>query len=54
VCDHDALQGAVVLQGGADGGLPVDGVTAGVRLDAGEVRVLDLHDQARAPAEVAE
>lgn len=54
VRDHDALDGAVVLQRGADGGLPVDGVAAGVRLDAGEVGVLDVHDQAGALAEVAE
>jgi hypothetical protein len=48
VRDHDALHGAVVLQGGAGGGLPVHGVPDGVRLDAGQVRVLDVHHQAHA------
>jgi hypothetical protein len=33
---------------------PVHGVSAGVRLDAGQVRVLHLHHQPRALAEVAE
>jgi hypothetical protein len=48
VRDHDALHVAVVLQGGAGGGLPVHGVPDGVRLDAGQVRVLDVHHQAHA------
>ncbi|PWZ31155.1 Exocyst complex component SEC5B [Zea mays] len=43
VRDHDALHGAVVLQG-----VPVHGVPDGVRLDAGQVRVLDVHHQAHA------
>nr|CAB3495550.1 unnamed protein product [Digitaria exilis] len=55
VGDHHAVvDGAVVLERGADGGLPVDGVAAGVRLDARQVRVLHVGQQARPLAEVAE
>lgn len=52
--DVDAVDGAVVAEAGLHGGLPEDaaaGAAAGPDLQ--QVRVLELHQQARALAEVA-
>lgn len=54
VRDHYTVDRTVVVKRGADGGLPVNCVGAGVRLNAREVRVLDVDQEAGPVAEVAE
>jgi hypothetical protein len=51
---HHAVHGAVVLDGRADGRLPVHRVAAGGGLDPGQVRVLQVHEESGLVAEVAE